>query len=681
MVPSELRTAATLLVVPLVAATTLVLSHRACAPGAEKPDPPGVPPAAGLAHADVLGDPLPAGAVARLGPQRLRESGPVLALAIAPDGKTLVSASAGHLHRWAVAGGKETNSWSPRPGPGGLAVAVSPDCRTAVWESGGDLVLWALSAGTELRRLRGHRENVLCVAFSPDGKTLASVDRTRAAVLWDVGSGQELYRLIPHGRGGPALAFSPDGKILATGTDTVRIWDVASGKMLRQLAGSGQGIASVAFAPDGKTLASGEGDRTIRLWDPATAAEVRRIEGLAGVARPLAFAQGGRTLVAGTSGPETRLGTWDASTGKELWRAGGSEEFLTCLVVSPDGRTVATGGVDRAVRLWNVATGTKILGGDGHLGPVGAIAFAPDGNLLATAAGAGVGGPHPILLWDPATSREVSRLPLPPGRLSSGLAFSPDGTTLASLTNGAVEFWDLAARKVREGRIVAVPSVRDFRYVGGGKVIATIAGQVDMVNRLGRRIPGTVAAAWWDLAGRRKLHQLGGHDFTGLRGADLSGDGRTLIVLSSADNKIHLRDIPTGKDRSTFDPPPGRASWVYSPDARVMAWRNDSEAAIHLQETASGGKELARLPVDGPTQPARSATMRMLFSPDGKMFAAAVQRTITVWDVGAGKELNRFRSDQPACEALAFSADGTVLASGGSDSTSLIWEVRSRERK
>jgi WD40 repeat protein len=618
-----------------------------------------------------------------MGTRRLREQGgPVLGLAFAPDGRTLCSASYGQVHRWDVATGKEDRAWAIRPGPGGFALAFSPDCRTAVWEDGGVLVLWDLAAGKELRRLRGHRENVLCAAFSPDGKTLAAADRTRTVLLWDVATGQERHRLTGRTPGGLAVAFSPDGKVVATGADVVRLWDVAGGKELRQLAGSGKGVASVAFSPDGKTLASGEEDRTVRLWDPATGAEVRRLEGLTGEVKPLAFAEGGKTLVAGVSGPEVRLWTWDVATGKELRRVGGSEEFLTCLTVSPDGKTVATGGVDRAIRLWDVASGKKLQGAEGHLGTVGAVAFSPDGKTLATDGGAGLGGDRPILLWDTGTGKELGRLQYR-GSQPSVLAYSPDGTTLAALTNGAIEFWDPAARKLRDNRISNLRSFWGFAYVSDGKAIATVAGGADTRNRLGTLIPGTVDAKWWDPATRRELHHLGGKDFTGVHSFGLSADGRTLIVHSSKDNKLHPWDIAAGKERSAFDAPGGAVSWVFSPDARVMAWHSGTEATIHLQETATGREELARLHLQKPTERSRDALqeVRMLFAPDGKALAAALQQTIFVWDVMTGKELARFRSDQGACAALAFSADGRLLASGGGDSTALVWGLAPPEKK
>jgi WD40 repeat protein len=370
---------------------------------------------------------------------------------------------------------------------------------------------------------------------------------------------------------------------------------------------------------------------------------------------------------------------WDVATGTKLREVGGSEEFLTCLAVSPDGKTVATGGVDRAIRLWDVATGKKLRGGEGHLGGVGAVAFSPDGTALATASGAGLGGEHPVLLWEAATGKEEGRVLPPAGRQPSALAFSPDGRTLAVLTNsGALDLWDVANRKLLDNRITDIPAVRGFAYCAGGKAVATVAGVVDARDRLGNLISGTVDARWWDVATRKELHHLGGKDFTGVRSFALSADGQTLVVLSSQDNRFHLWDIPTGKERVAFAPPRGALDQVFSPDARTVAWRGGADATIHLLETATGKEELARLKTgeQGPASPEGVEKMRMLFAPDGKALAETLGQTVYLWDVTTGQELMRWRADQGAFESLAFSADGKLLASGGSDSTALVWRVR-----
>jgi WD40 repeat protein len=321
-----------------------------------------------------------------------------------------------------------------------------------------------------------------------------------------------------------------------------------------------------------------------------------------------------------------------------------------------------------------------LRGGEGHLGSVGGVAFAPDGKTLATASGAGLGGDHPVILWETATGKELGRLQHPAGRQPSVLAFSPDGKTLAVLTNsGAIDFWDRSTRKLREGGISGRPAGA-FVYAAGGEAIATVAGSVDLTERTGRPVPGTVDAKWWDVATGKELHHVRGEGFRGVSSFELSADGRTLIVRSSKDQKFHLWDIPTAKERAAFDPPRGSLYFAFSPDARILAWRDGTEATVHVLETAVGKEELAQLRIARQVQPSREAmqTMRMLFAPDGQTFAAAWDRTIGLWDATTGQELGRFQADQGPIAALAFSSDGQLLASGGSDSTALVWRVMHR---
>jgi RNA polymerase sigma factor (sigma-70 family) len=675
-----------LLAMALVSAGAVALARQALVhePAREEPaaslpaadDVSTKAPAQERTPTDVFGDPLPEGAVARMGTHRLREQGgPVLGLAFGPNGTTLCSASSGQVHRWDAATGKELKSWSLPLGAGGVAPAFSHDGHLMAWEHGGEVILHDLEADKELRRLRGHQGNVLAVAFSPDGTLLASADRRGVVLLHEVATGKQLQQVM----GGPALAFLPDGKVLATADRAgVRLWDVAAGKELRWLAGSGLGIACVAFAPGGKVVAAGDGDRTVRLWDAATGEELRRLEGLPGPATSLAFAEGGRTLLAGVSGPEIRLWWWDAATGKKLREVGG-EEFLGRLAMAPDGKTVATGGVDRAIRLWDVASGKKLRGGEGLLGFVGNLAFAPDGKTLATASGAGLGGEHPVRLWETATGKEVGRLQPTDGRRPSLLAFAPDGKTLAVLTGTTdIGFWDPIAMQKRDQSLRDMSAPITFVYTANGKAIAATSGRVEAADRTGRPVPRVGEGPWGVASTLRELHHVGGAgEVTGVRWFSLSADGQAFIVLSAKDGKYHLVDIPTGKERATLVAPPGVTDVAFSANARVLAWRDGMEATIHLSETATGAERI-QLKVEGEGRPSRQdlRALRLLFAPDGRTLAAAWGEAILLWDVTTGKELGRFRTSQGACQALAFSPDGQLLASGGSDATAVVWEVK-----
>ena len=218
----------------------------------------------------------------------------------------------------------------------------------------------------------GHSSTVRSVAFSPDGKTLASGSLDNTVKLWDVSTGTELRTLEGHSAEVLSVAFSPDGKTLASGSrkGTIKLWDVSTGTELRTLtpmakylirtrpgASDENGFAavfSVAFSPDGKTLASGSEDNTVKLWDVSTGAELRTLTGHSESVESVAFSTNGKILVSGSLDKTVKL--WDVSTGTEV-RTLRHSDFVRSVAFSPDGKILASGSDDETVKLWNVSTG------------------------------------------------------------------------------------------------------------------------------------------------------------------------------------------------------------------------------------------------------------------------------------------------------------------------------------
>jgi hypothetical protein len=300
----------------------------------------------------------------------------------------------------------------PRPGAEGVnSVAFSPDGKTlATGDWNGNIYLWDVSAGTRTGALPDpdvNGDGVYSVAFSPDGKTLATGDANGSAYLWNPGTGTRTGVLTcPGSVSVDSVRFSPDGKTLATGDDVNScLWPVGSGTPTAVLRRRGNVVdTSVAFSPDGKTLAIGGTDGTTDLWDVGT---------------------GTRTAVL---------------TGPVNHAAG---DGVNSLAFSPDGKTLATGYYNGSVYLWDVATGTRAAvladpgqpaAGDG----VTSVAFRSDGKVLATGDYNGS-----TILWDPATGTRIAVLADPDAAYVNSVAFSPDGRTLATGdVDGRTYLWD-----------------------------------------------------------------------------------------------------------------------------------------------------------------------------------------------------------------------------------------------
>jgi WD40 repeat protein/serine/threonine protein kinase len=296
--------------------------------------------------------------------------------------------------------------------------------------------LWNFSQWRDPGALTGHTKEVWCLAFSPDGRSLASSSDDGTLKIWDVASGREQRTLTGHVSLVAAVAYSPDGTRLASaGWDNrIRLWNAEGGGPLDTLSGHTGHVRTVAFSPDGTALASTGEDRMIRLWDVATRHELTAP--LRGHDKPVfsvAFSLRGKTLYTGGTDKTIRLWDWEVGRFREAWHA--DDEVYT-LAFSPDGETLAAGHFRGAIRLWDVAqgkAGALLRGSDGD---VLGLAFSPDGRTLASA-----GRDHMVRLWDPVTGDEVLTLTGHEAPVHA-IAFSPDGTILATGSHdGAIKLW------------------------------------------------------------------------------------------------------------------------------------------------------------------------------------------------------------------------------------------------
>jgi WD40 repeat protein len=272
------------------------------------------------------------------------------------------------------------------------AVAFSADGRllaSGSWDK--TIKLWDVTTGREVKSLPPQPTGIEAIAFSPNGRWLASERSDNSVALIDAATGKEIRTLTSRKGSDPlnknwdySLAFSPDGRWLASGTDgnTVGVWDVGTGREVRELSGHQREVIYVAFSRDGRWLATGDDGETVDLWDATTGEKVRSLAGHTKDVYAVAFSPDSRWLASASGDKTVKL--WDVATGHELRTFRGHTNRVTSVVFSPDGRYLASGGWDKTVRLWDVATGRELETLTGHARPVYAIAFSPNGRWLAS---------------------------------------------------------------------------------------------------------------------------------------------------------------------------------------------------------------------------------------------------------------------------------------------------------
>jgi WD40 repeat protein len=471
-------------------ALLLVLCWRPC-PAGDK-----------TVRTDLHGDPLPAGALARLGTSRLQHGGQILALAYSPDGKWLASAGADRVIRL----------WDAETGKPGLSLEGHQNSvRSLAFVPAGEgkpakilvsasfdktIRFWDLQTGKELSYIINHPGPATVLVVSPDGKLVASAGNDAPHIfLWKVEDGTEVRRWKAHEGGVMALAFAGDGKTIASGGLAQRLaakndpmddygvalWETDTGKVRQTFAGHTTVAWAVALSADGKFLASGGIDkkegRSVLLWDAATGKQLRAVGAKFAVIDPrnLALTSDGKTLVVGDI-PGIKV--FDTDSGAEQRGLPAPVlDRVQALAFAPDGLTLASAGEKGRIHLWDMAQRTAKLGATyGHTQPLTSVAVAPDGKIIATTCEDGT-----VWLWDRATAKPLRQLKhqkVPGVVVVWCAAFSPDSRTVAlSHQRDGITLWDVQTgqlqRQIKEknlDRIVCVVFSPDGKWLASESI-------------------------------------------------------------------------------------------------------------------------------------------------------------------------------------------------------------------
>ena len=605
---------------------------------------------------------LPQGAKARIGKGRISGN-----IAFSPDNTRLAVATSIGIWMYDSHTREELNLLTLSTLTGNVrSLAFSPDGSTLASGRDETVRLWDVATGKHKATLTGHTGWVRSIAFSPDGCTLASGSEDQTVRLWEIVSPAKQGKRLENTRGMPsatlshtseveALAFSPDGRTLASGggydDNTVWLWDAISGELKAALTReindeNTAGVNAVAFSPDSSILVSGHWDGTVCLWDVASGTLKATLTGHIGSVRSVAFSADGHTLASAGGYRDNTVCLWDVATGAYKTTLTAHTNPVGSVAFSPDGHLLASASSDGTVRLWDAVSHHPRATLTGHIVEIESIAFSPDGSTLASG-----GWDKKVHLWDVGRATHKASLLGHTNEVTS-VAFSPDGQTLASAGG-----WDDRTVRLWHSDVMQLKAI----LIGHTQGIMHIAFSPD--SRLLASASVDEKVCLWDAASGHHQATFLGHTAL-VSSVAFSPDGRTLA--SSSKTGIRLWDTVSRQHNATLQGP--GQSLAFSPDGYTLAGGVGHE--VNLWDVGSG--EL-KATFDGHTDSVRSVA----FSHDGRTLVSGggyEDNTVRLWDVASGTHKASLTGHTGGITSVVFSPDGRTLATASDDATVLLWD-------
>jgi WD40 repeat protein len=535
-------------------------------------------------------------------------SEPIYGVAFNLRGTRLATANGdGAVKLWDPVSGKELLNLQAHA-DGVEAVAFSPDGKHLA--SAGDdrtIKVWDVEAGNVVRTLKAPYTALRSVTFSPDGKRLASggfddavgswfslpprfsAPGRHAVVVWDAETGEEVISL-PHSGWAGSVAWSPEGKRLASGggDGTVKVWDGATGREIFTLIGHRGIVLCVAWSPDGRRLASVDSrGRAIRVWDARTGKEAFTLKGHNGAVMGVAFSPDGRRLASASRDGTVKV--WDATRSPEGITLQVSEAEPSGAAFSPDGRRLAV-AADTEVKVWDIPAGKVVKSLQPNLFTVTVtrVAWSPDSKHVAAASTGSLKREADVTVWDAESGKRLQIFHTPSGHIDE-LLFSPDGRRLAASGTEAVNVWDSGTGKEvyagRGGRVAFRPDGRCLILTGTdkglevtdaatGEKVGTFPGQPLAFGKDGQRLVTTDTlherVKVWDVASGKELFRF--ESALGSERLFAFSPDNLRLATSGQDKSVRLWDAVRGQELLSLEGPQDEITCLaFSPDGRRLA--------------------------------------------------------------------------------------------------------------